>query len=211
VSDRKTKAAEDERRAAQYRLTNAGAKAGGGTKHLGRTNAARLEQSGAISKDEKLSLKIKIISLLRELGREPFTRIDQILHFPAGESRKAYEKHNVAYQAWTKKHASEALHRFYKDQITILELLSHASPDAVKLWADKLTSPESTEAIKERASIQILNWTKLFLASQDSPGLRNLIPETLLKAHDEAEEMGGHLKNMLGSALHLDHKDEEPS
>jgi hypothetical protein len=211
VSDRKAKDAEAERAAAQYRLTNTGTKASGGTKHLARTNAARMERAGAMSKDDKLALKLKVISLLRELGREPFTSIDRILNFPPGESRKTYEKHNEAYKAWTKKHASEALHRFYKNQITVLELLSKSSPEAVQYWSQKLSSDTSTEANKEKAATAILNWTKLFLATKDSAALRELIPKALLEVHEQAEAMGGHLQKMLGSAVDVDRLEDEPS
>ena len=204
MSGSETEDAKAERRAAARRLTDKRIK--GGTKFLDRTNDARLERSGGLAKDEKLTLKIKIISLLRELGREPFSMIDQILHFPPGEARKTYEKHNTAYKSWTKKHASEALHRFYTDQITVLEILSKASPDVVKYWYDKLYSIESSETTKGQAAKEIKDWTKIFLGASDSSGLRELIPKACLEAHDEAEAMGGHLKKMLGSAVDLDHE-----
>ena len=153
---------------------------------------------------DKTTLRVECVCLLREFGKKPFSQIDQILGLHPGDSRRTYEKENKAYQSWTKKFANESLNRFYKDQITILQALAMTTPEAVKLWQDTLFDPESKPADKERAAKEIREWTKLFLASKDKAGVRDLIPEALLQAHDEAEELGGHLQRLLGNTLDAD-------
>lgn len=158
---------------------------------------------------DKTTLRIECVCLLREFGKKPFSLIDRLLNFEPGYARETYEKHNEAYLSWTKKFAQTALQRFYKDQITILQALSMTTPGAIQLWQDILFNPEAKPADKERAAKEIREWTKLFLASKDKAGVRDLIPDDLLEAHDEAEELGGHLQRLLGSSLKLDEK--EPS
>lgn len=158
---------------------------------------------------DKTTLRIECVCLLREFGKKPFSLIDRLLHLEPGYARKTYEKHNEAYLSWTKKFAHTALQRFYKDQITILQALSMTTPASIKLWQDILFDPGAKAADKERAAKEIREWTKLFLASKDKAGVRDLIPKALLEAHDEAEELGGHLQRLLGSSLEID--TEEPS
>jgi len=156
---------------------------------------------------DKTTLRIECVCLLREFGKKPFSLIDQLLQLPPGAARETYEKHHEAYLSWTKKYAHESLQRFYKDQITILQVLSITTPESIKVWQDILFNPESKPADKERAAKEIREWTKLFLASKDKAGVRDLIPKALLEAHDEAEELGGHLQRLLGSSLELDAED----
>ena len=155
-------------------------------------------------KPDKGTLRVECICLLREFGRKSFSLIDQILGLDPGLSRRTYEKENKAYQSWTQKYANQALQKFYSDQITILEVLSKTTPASIKLWQDILFDTGSKQADKERAAKEIREWTKLFLASKDKAGMRDLIPDHLLEAHDEAEEMGGHLSRMLGNSLDLE-------
>lgn len=194
------------RTAVQHRDT--GSKAGG-KPTLDRSNQARIDRASVAIKEKKLTLRVEMVSLMREIGRKPFSQIDQILNLSPGTSRETYEKHNEAYKAWTKKHASEALHRFYQDQITVLESLSHATPSAVALWANILNDPSKKPADRERAAKEIREWTKLFLATKESAGIREVIPKHLLEAHDKAEELGGHLQIVLGSALDVDQSEAE--
>ncbi len=161
-----------------------------------------------MEKVDKAQLILECICLLREFGRKPFDLIDRVLGLDAGYARKMHEKHHEAYQAWTKKYAADALHRFYQDQITVLESLSTSMPASIGLWQDILNNPMSKAVDKEKAAKEIREWTKLFLASKEKAGLRELIPKALLEVHDRAEELGGHLSNMLGSALEVDTKDE---
>ena len=156
---------------------------------------------------DKTTLRVECVCLLREFGKKPFTQIDQILGLNPGDSRKTYEKQNEAYVSWTKKYANGALQRFYKDQITVLQVLSIITPLSIKVWQDILESEDSKQPDLERAAKATLEWTKLFLASKDKAGVRELIPKALLEAHDEAEALGGHLTKMLGSALELDQED----
>jgi len=158
---------------------------------------------------DKTTLRIECVCLLREFGKKPFSLIDRLLNFEPGYARKTYEQHNEAYVSWTKKYAHESLNRYYKDQITILQALAMTTPASIKLWQDILFDPESKPADKERAAKEIREWTKLFLASKDKAGVRDLIPKALLESHDEAEELGGHLQRLLGSSLELD--EEDPS
>jgi hypothetical protein len=153
---------------------------------------------------DKTSLRVECICLLREFGKKPFTLIDRILGLEPGTARKTYERENKAYQSWTQKYANEALQKFYSDQITVLEVLSRTTPASIKLWQDILFDQDAKQPDKERAAKEIREWTKLFLASKDKAGVRELIPTALLEAHDEAEELGGHLMRMLGSSLDLD-------
>ena len=208
MSESEVEAAKAARRAAKGRL-NSRSKTGGKV-YLDRTNKGRQKASGADKHEKKLALKLEIISLIREFTRKPFSVIDQILGLTPGNARETYEKHQEAYKSWTKKHASEALHRFYKDQITVLEILSRVSPDAIQLWAKAINDPKRSRLEQEKAAKEIREWTKLFLMSKDSAGMRELIPKALLEAHDEAEELGGHLQKMLGSALEIDTK-QDPS
>ena len=208
MSESEIEAAKAARRAAKRRLDSR--KKTGGKAHLDRTNAARQKASGADQHEKKLALKLEIISLIREFTRKPFSAIDQILNLEPGNARQTYEKHHEAYKSWTKKHASEALHRFYKDQITVLEILSRIAPGAIEMWADAINDPQRPRLEREKAAKEIREWTRLFLMSKDSAGMRDLIPAALLEAHDEAEELGGHLQKMLGSALDIDTK-QDPS
>lgn len=156
------------------------------------------------TKPDKTTLRVECVCLLREFGKKPFSQIDQILGLNPGMARATYEKENKAYLSWTKKFANVALNRFYRDQITILQALAMATPEAVKLWQDTLFNPESSQADKERAAKEIREWTKLFLASKDKAGVRDLIPQALLEAHDQAEELGGHLQRLLGESLEIE-------
>jgi len=156
---------------------------------------------------DKTTLRIKAVCLLREFGGESFDIIDRILGLEPGIARKTYEYHKDAYQGWTKKFAAEALQRFYKDQITVLQILSKSAPTAVKMWADILESPTAKPADREKAAKGILEWTKLYISSKEKAGVREMIPQALLEVHDEAEEMGGYLQKMLGSALDLDREE----
>ena len=161
-----------------------------------------------VEKVDKTQLTLECICLLREFGRKPFDLIDRVLGLDPGHARKTHEKHHDAYQAWTKKYAADALHRFYQDQITVLESLSTSMPASIGLWQNILNDPTSKQADREKAARAILDWTKLFLASKEKAGLRELIPKALLEVHDKAEELGGHLTGMLGSALDIDSKEE---
>lgn len=160
-----------------------------------------------MEKVDKAQLTLECICLLREFGRKPFDLIDRVLGLEPGHARKTHEKYHESYQAWTKKYAADALHRFYQDQITVLESLSTSMPASIGLWQDILNHPESKQADKEKAAKEIREWTKLFLASKEKAGLREMIPKALLEVHDKAEEMGGHLTAMLGSALDIDTKE----
>jgi hypothetical protein len=160
-----------------------------------------------VEKVDKAQLTLECICLLREFGRKPFDLIDRVLNLEPGHARKMHEKHHEAYQAWTKKYAADALHRFYQDQITVLESLSTSMPASIGLWQGILNDPLSRPVDKEKAAKEIREWTKLFLASKEKAGLRELIPKALLEVHDRAEELGGHLSNMLGSALEVDGKE----
>jgi protein-tyrosine-phosphatase len=208
VSESEIEAAKAARRDAKSRL-NRRSKTGGKV-HLDRANKARQKASGADQHEKKLALKLEIISLIREFTRKPFSAIDQILGLTPGNARETYEKHNEAYKSWTKKHASEALHRFYKDQITVLEILSRITPDAIEMWAKAINDPDRSRLEQEKAAKEIREWTRLFLMSKDSAGMRELIPKALLEIHDQAEELGGHLQKMLGSAIDIDSK-QDPS
>lgn len=208
MSESEVEAAKAARRDAKSRLNSR--RKTGGKVYLDRANKARQKASGADKHEKKLALKLEIISLIREFTGKPFSAIDQILNLEPGNSRQTYEKHNEAYKSWTKKHASEALHRFYKDQITVLEILSRVTPGAVRFWAEAIDNPERSRLEQEKAAKEILQWTKVYLASKDSPGIRELIPKALLEDHDKAEELGGHLQKMLGSALDIDTK-QDPS
>ena len=157
-----------------------------------------------VARPDKSTLRVECICLLREFGKKPFSQIDAILGLSPGTSRGVYEKENPAYLSWTKKFANAALNRFYTDQITILQALSICSPASIKVWQDILLNPEAKQPDKERASKAILDWTKLFLASKDKAGVRDLIPKSLLEAHDQAEELGGHLTRLLGDTLELE-------
>lgn len=185
-----------------------GNKTGGGS-YLTRATKIHEAAAGAGEVSEKTKLKIEIICLLREFGHKPFDIIDRVLGLEPGNARKTHEAHHELYKAWTKKFASDALQNFYRDQITVLEILSTAMPDSISLWKKMLDDPRSKPADKERAAKEIREWTKLFLASKDKPGVRELIPDDLLQEHDEAERLGGFLAGMLGAALDVSHEDEE--
>ena len=161
-------------------------------------------------KPDKTTLRIECVCLLREFGKKPFSQIDQILGLKPGVARGTYEKHLEAYQSWLKKFAAWALERFYKDQITVLDVLSRSTPQSVMLWHDILEDPDSKPADKERAAKEIREWTKIFLASKDKAGMRQLLPPALLEAHDEAEKLGAHLQGILGGSL-VNEKGVEPS
>ena len=161
-------------------------------------------------KPDKTTLRIECVCLLREFGKKPFSQIDQILGLKPGVARGTYEKHLEAYQSWLKKFAAWALERFYRDEITVLDMLSRSAPKSVKLWYDILEDPGSTPADRERAAKATLEWTKVFLASKDKAGMRQLLPPALLEAHDEAERLGGHLQRILGDSLALE-ESAEPS
>ncbi len=162
-----------------------------------------------MEKTDKTQLLLECICLLREFGRKPFDIIDRILNLEPGYARKIHEKHYKAYQGWTKKYATDSLHRFYKDTITVLEIISRAAPGSVEMWEKLLTDPDSTQADRERAAKALLEWTKVYISSKEKAGVREMIPKAMLEAHDEAERLGGHLGKMLGSALDIDQK--EPS
>lgn len=164
-----------------------------------------MEKKGV--KPDKTALRIECVCLLREFAKKPFSQIDTILGLSPGVSRETYEKHLEAYQSWTKKYAAEALQRYYRDQITVLEVVSRSAPKAVKLWADMLEDPMTKPADQERAAKAILEWTKVYISSKDKAGVREMIPKELLEAHDQAVELGGHLERALGSALDLDSKE----
>lgn len=153
---------------------------------------------------DKTTLRVECVCLLREFGKKPFTQIDTILGLTPGTAKGVYEKENPAYISWTQKFALAALNRFYKDQITILQALSICTPASIKVWQDILLDSTAKQPDKERAAKAILDWTKLFLASKDKAGVRDLIPKSLLEAHDQAEELGGHLGRLLGDALELE-------
>ncbi|MHC4121575.1 MAG: hypothetical protein ACYSWO_29230 [Planctomycetota bacterium] len=158
---------------------------------------------------DKTTLRIECVCLLREFGKKPFHLIDAILGLSPGDARKTYQTHNEAYISWTKKFAQESLKRFYSDQVTILQSLSMTTPEAIKIWQDLLFDPASKPTDKERAAKEVREWTKLFLASKDKAGVRDLIPDELLDAHDQAEELGGHLQRLLGRSLDIE--EQEPS
>ena len=158
---------------------------------------------------DKTTLRIECVCLLREFGKKPFTQIDTILGLTPGTAKKVHEKDNRAYISWTEKFARAALNRFYKDQITVLQSLSICTPASIKVWQDILFDPGAAQPDKERAAKAILEWTKLFLASKDKAGVRDLIPKSLLEAHDQAEELGGHLSRMLGDSLELTEGDPQ--
>lgn len=158
---------------------------------------------------DKTALRIEAVCLFREFAKKPFSLIDQILGLEPGIARKTYEKNQDAYTANTKVFAKNSLQRFYKDQITILQALTITAPVSIKLWQDILMDPGASQAAKERAAKEIREWTKLFLASKSRGSIRDLIPEALLEQHDEAEELGGHLAQLLSSSLDL--PDVEPS
>ena len=160
-----------------------------------------------MSNGDKTQLLLECICLLREFGRKPFDLIDRILNLEPGHARKIHEQHYKAYQGWTKKYATDALHRFYKDQITVLEMLSRCAPATVEMWENALNDPDASQDKRERAAKAILEWTKLYISSKEKAGVREMIPKAMLEAHDEAERLGGHLGKMLGSALDIDQKD----
>jgi hypothetical protein len=151
--------------------------------------------------DLEVSLKVRVIALMRDIGEIAFEDIDRILMFPKNYSRRLYEANRDQARMWRERQVDTCVQNFYRNRITLLEHLISAAPRSIAYWRKIIEDPESHKTDLKDATKEIRAWTEIFLKTKNSSAVRDLLSDDLKEVADEADNMHEMLLQMTGRAL----------